>query len=98
MTKKQRNRKLVAQNKRNRLYNRRYSSTIRTLLKSFFFRRKNLVNSEEKNSVIQEMKTLNQNLSSLFDKAVNKNVIHKNKAARKKSKLVKVLKNLSSSI
>ena len=35
MTKKQRNRKLVTQNKRNRIINRRYISTIKTLTKLF---------------------------------------------------------------
>ena len=35
MNKKQRNRKLVTQNKRNRLINRRYTSTIKTLSKLF---------------------------------------------------------------
>ena len=35
MNKKQRNRKAVAQNKRNRMVNRRYSSTIHSLSKLF---------------------------------------------------------------
>lgn len=35
MNKKQRNRKLVLQNKRNRMINRRYTSTIKTLSKLF---------------------------------------------------------------
>ena len=36
MNKKQRNRKIVAQNNRNRLINRRYTSTIKTLSKIFW--------------------------------------------------------------
>jgi ribosomal protein S20 len=35
MNKKQKNRKLIAQNKRNRMVNRRYTSTIKTLSKLF---------------------------------------------------------------
>ena len=35
MSKKQENRKLIAQNKRNRIINKRYTSTIKTLSKLF---------------------------------------------------------------
>ena len=45
MNKKQRNRKLVTQNKRNRLINRRYTSTIKTLSKLFTTKIKNLKTS-----------------------------------------------------
>ena len=38
MNKKQRNRKTVAQNKRNRVINRRYVSTIKTLSKNIPFK------------------------------------------------------------
>ena len=40
MSKKQKNRKIVAQNKRNRLSNKHYSSTIKTLLKLFLIKMK----------------------------------------------------------
>jgi small subunit ribosomal protein S20 len=92
MNKKQRNRKLVAQNKRNRMINRRYSSTIKSLFKLFLAKNKNfdpiLAESKEK-QVIQFI--VNQ-LTSLIDKATKKNVIHKNNAARKKSKILKKIK------
>lgn len=80
MNKKQRNRKIVAQNNRNRLINRRYTSTIKTLSKIFW---KKIKEKEEK---LQIQKIVN-NLYSIFDKAVKKGIVHKNTAARKKSKV-----------
>ena len=91
MNKKQRNRKVVTQNKRNRLINRRYTSTIKTLSKLFTSKIKSLVTSnttsEEVPTLKVETKKLVKNLYSMIDKAVKKGVIHKNKAARKKSKI-----------
>jgi|MesohylFT_1024984.scaffolds.fasta_scaffold01538_2 small subunit ribosomal protein S20 len=90
MNKKQRNRKTVAQNKRNRVMNRRYTSTIKTLSK-IFLRKINIFetekNLENQTQLKKETKNLINNLYSVIDKAVKKNVIHKNRAARKKSKL-----------
>ena len=80
MNKKQRNRKIVAQNNRNRLINRRYTSTIKTLSKIFWKKIK------EKSQKSEVQKILN-NLYSIFDKAVKKGIIHRNNAARKKSKV-----------
>jgi small subunit ribosomal protein S20 len=80
MNKKQRNRKIVAQNNRNRLINRRYTSTIKTLSKIFWKKIK------EKDEKISVQKIVN-NLYSIFDKAVKKGIVHKNTAARKKSKV-----------
>jgi small subunit ribosomal protein S20 len=69
--------------KRNRLQNRYYQSSVRTLTKVF------LNNLETyKNSQDPEIKeTLKKNISSVYsliDKGTKKNVFHKNKAARKK--------------
>jgi small subunit ribosomal protein S20 len=80
MNKKQRNRKIVAQNNRNRLINRRYTSTIKTLSKIFWKKIK------EKDEKVQIQKIVS-NLYSIFDKAVKKGIVHKNTAARKKSKV-----------
>ena len=96
MNKKQRNRKLVTQNKRNRMINRRYSSTIKTLSKLFMSKVKssstNLQqNEEEKSKLKTETKTLVNKVYSIIDKAVKKGVIHRNTAARKKSRIVKML-------
>ena len=77
--------------KRNRLKNRYYKSSIRTLVKMFF---QNLeiykVSKDPK-----EKKKLQKILSSVYsmlDKGTKKNVYHKNTASRKKSKLATYLK------
>lgn len=91
MNKKQRNRKIVKQNKRNRIINRRYSSTIKTLSKLFLTKVKNLsIEGEEKTKIKAETKNILQNLYSIIDKAVKKGVIHKNTGARKKSRVGKI--------
>lgn len=94
MNKKQRNRKLVTQNKRNRMVNRRYTSTIKTLSKLFILKIKNVspnLQAEEKSKLKTETKTLVNKVYSIIDKAVKKGVIHKNTAARKKSRIGKML-------
>jgi small subunit ribosomal protein S20 len=92
MNKKQRNRKIVKQNKRNRIVNRRYSSTIKTLSKLFTTKVKSLgAESADKTLIQGETKKVMTNLYSIIDKAVKKGVIHKNTAARKKSRVAKML-------
>lgn len=87
MNKKQKNRKDVAQNKRNRIKNRRYKSTIKTLFKIFGKKVKEINENGQNDQHIQELSLIKAKLHSFIDKAVNKNVIHKNNAARKKRKL-----------
>ena len=97
MNKKQKNRKLVTQNKRNRMINRRYSSTIKSLSKLFTSKVKASVNSlEEEEKVKVKSETINivNKVYSIIVKAVKKGVIHKNTAARKKSKIGKMLGNM----
>ena len=83
--------KRVKINERNRLQNRFYKSSVRTLIKIFF---KNLEvykasqNLEDKEKV---KKVLNS-VYSLIDKGIKKKVFHKNAAARKKAKLAASLK------
>ena len=78
-------------NKRNRLENRFYKSSVRTLIKVFF---KDLEtykiskNSEDK----ENLKKILSSIYSLIDKGTKKNVFHKNAAARKKAKLAAYLK------
>ena len=78
-------------NKRNRLRNRFYKSSVRTLIKVFL---KDLeVYKVSKNP--EDKKKLEKILSSVYrliDKGTKKNVFHKNTAARKKSKLAAYLK------
>ena len=71
---------------RNRLINKSYKSTVKTLTK------KTLVNCENyKNNPNEEnknlLKTSLNEAFSVIDKAVKKNVLHKNNGANKKSKI-----------
>jgi small subunit ribosomal protein S20 len=111
MNKKQRNRKAIKKIKRNRMINKRYSSTVKTLLK-YFSNKIKIINDTEtisssstlngenfdqnqiKEKKKQEIFTILKNLYSMIDKATKKSVIHKNTAARKKSRIA----NLYSSI
>ncbi len=82
---------LVAE--RNRQVNKSYKSTVRTLIK------KTIVNCEkykkEPNTENQELINTSLNKAySLIDKAVKKNVLHKNNGANKKSRLNSVVKNV----
>ena len=77
---------------RNRLINKSYNSTVRTLTK------KTLVNCEkykqEPNSDNKDLVLSSVNEAfSLIDKAVKKNVLHKNNGANKKSRINKLVKN-----
>jgi small subunit ribosomal protein S20 len=93
MNKKQKNRKLVKQNKRNKIVNRRYSSTIKNLLKLVKSKIKILtLNPENQTLLKSEIQNLVNSLYSIIDKAVKKGVIHKNNAARKKSKIYQISK------
>ena len=98
MNKKQRNRKIVTQNNRNRLINRRYTSTIKTLSKLFIIKIKALnsstLKSEDSSGIKLETVKLVKNLYSMIDKATKKGVFHKNRAARKKSKIGLMSKQL----
>lgn len=97
MSKKQENRKLITQNKRNKIINKRYTSTIKTLTKLFNSKIKSFnleTNIEQKNQLKSETFIVIKNLYSIIDKAVKKTVIHKNTAARKKSKFGKVFSKI----
>jgi len=93
MNKKQRNKKNVLQNKRNSTINKRYISTIKTLFKILKSQKTEAkIDEKENNTLINKTKILN-NLYSIIDKAVKKNVIHKNAGARQKAKGFILLKN-----
>jgi small subunit ribosomal protein S20 len=96
MNKKQRNRKTVTQNKRNRMINRRYSSTVRSLSKLFISKVKvaNEANKDTKENAKLEVKNLINKLFSIIDKSVKKGVIHKNNAARRKSAISSISSQL----
>ena len=81
---------------RNRLVNKSYKSTVKTLTK------KTLVNCEkykqDPNSENKNLVELSLNEAfSLIDKAVKKNILHKNNGANKKSRINKLVKNFLTS-
>ena len=81
---------------RNRLVNKSYKSTVKTLTK------KTLNNCEkykqEPNSDNKKLVQLSVNEAfSLIDKAVKKNILHKNNGANKKSRINKLVKNFLTS-
>ena len=76
---------------RNRLVNKSYKSTVRTLTK------KTIINCEnykkDPSSDNKDLVELSLNKTfSLIDKAVKKNVLHKNNGANKKSRINKFVK------
>jgi small subunit ribosomal protein S20 len=77
--------------KRNRFRNRFYQSSVRTLIKAFLMDLETYPASKD----LENKEKLTKKLSSIYsviDKATKKNVLHKNKAARKKSQLAAQLK------
>jgi len=97
MSKKQENKKIITKNKRNKIINKRYTSTIKTLSKLFNIKIKSLgieTNTDTKEKLKGETFVVIKNLYSIIDKAVKKSVIHKNTAARKKSKFGKLFSKL----
>jgi small subunit ribosomal protein S20 len=72
---------------RNRMRNKIYKSSIKTSIKKYLYNLDNISLFSEKDILL--------NLSLVYqkiDKAVKRGVLHKNKAARKKAKLVKIMK------
>ncbi len=77
---------------RNRLMNKSYKSTVRTLTKKTLencAKYKKEPNDNNKNLVITSL----SKAFSLIDKAVKKNVLHKNNGANKKSKINNYVKS-----
>ena len=75
------------------MINRRYSSTIKSLSKLFLSKVKISISNleeEEKSKVKAEKVNIVNKVYSIIDKAVKKGVIHKNTAARKKSRIGKM--------
>ena len=76
--------KRIEINERNRLRNRYYKSSVRTLIKAFFKDLevyKNLQDPKDK----EKLKKNLSSVYSLIDKGTKKNIFHKNAAARKKA-------------
>lgn len=83
--------KRIDTNKRNRLRNRFYKSSLKTLIKKFL---KELSLSKESGNIddMEKVQKTFNSIYSLIDKATKKNVLHKNNAARKKAQLIGHLK------
>jgi small subunit ribosomal protein S20 len=83
--------KRIEINRRNRLRNRFYKSSVRTLIKVFF---KDLeIYKVSQNLEDQEkVKKILSSVYSLIDKGTKKNVFHKNAAAKKKARLAAYFK------
>lgn len=75
--------KRMRQDAKRRLHNRQLRSQMRTLIK-------NVLRQEEKEAAEQQL----QRAVSYLDKMALRGIIHKNKAANKKSQLVKFVNNL----
>nr|YP_010472359.1 ribosomal protein S20 [Pleurosigma intermedium]UVG41970.1 ribosomal protein S20 [Pleurosigma intermedium] len=83
--------KRILINERNRLKNRLYKSSVRTLTKSFLKYLEVYKSSKSLEDKEKVKKTLNS-IYSLIDKGTKRNIFHKNTAARKKAQLVSYLK------
>jgi small subunit ribosomal protein S20 len=78
--------KRIRQNKKRRLYNRKYRNRARTLVKQ--------ATNEIENENLEEAMAVTKQAIRDLDKAVSRGVIHKNNAARRKSRLMKKLARL----
>ena len=85
--------KRIEINKRNRLRNRYYKTSVRTLIK-LFFKDLELYKVSQANEGKENLKKILSSIYSLLDKGTKKNIFHKNTAARKKSKLAAYLKEI----
>ena len=83
--------KRIKVNKRNKLQNRYYKTSVRTLIRHFYKILELQKVSPEITSKTELEKLLNS-IYSLLDKGKKRNVFHKNRVARQKSKLAFYLK------
>ena len=88
-TKSAKKRILVAE--RNRQSNRTYKSTVKTLIKKTIISCENYKKDPNADNEKLVTESLNQ-AYSLIDKAVKKNVLHKNNGANKKSRINNLVK------
>ena len=79
-------RKRIGINERNRLRNRYYKTSVRTLTK-LFFKNLKLVENGQNSESKEKLQTILNSIYSFLDKGTKKNVFHKNTAARQKARL-----------
>ena len=82
--------KRIETNKRNRLTNRYYKTSVRTLTK-LFFKNLELTKNEQTPESKEKLQTILNSIYSFLDKGTKKNIFHKNTAARKKARLASSL-------
>ncbi len=82
--------KRIKISKRNRLINRYYKTSVRTLIKLFLKNLKLSKNNQTPESR-EKLKTILNSIYSFLDKGTKKKVFHKNTAARQKSRLANKL-------
>ncbi len=83
--------KRIEINERNRLRNRFYKSSVKTLIKGFL-KDLEIYRTSKNPKEKEKLQKLLGAVYSLIDKGTKKNVFHKNAASRKKSKLAAYLK------
>lgn len=99
MNKKQKNKKTILQNNRNKILNRYYSSRIKSLskfLKLLFnnYTIKSIDSIKTKALSKTQIINISNKYYSILDKAVKKKIIHIKNASSKKSKCAKIIKFL----
>jgi small subunit ribosomal protein S20 len=85
--------KRIQISERNRLQNRLYKSSVRTLTK-VFLKDLEIYKDSQDPKIKEKLKKHLSSVYSLIDKGTKKNVFHKNTAARKKSQLAGYLKSI----
>nr|YP_010207815.1 ribosomal protein S20 [Pseudo-nitzschia delicatissima]UBA14828.1 ribosomal protein S20 [Pseudo-nitzschia delicatissima] len=83
-------RKRIETNERNRITNRYYKTSVRTLTKLFL---KTLEDQTPESK--EKLQTILNSIYSFLDKGTKKNVFHKNTAARQKARLASRLSAVS---
>lgn len=84
--------KRIRTHERNRLQNRLYKSSVRTLTKRFL-KDLEIYKDSKKPEEKEKLTKMLGSVYSLIDKATKKNVYHRNTAARKKAQLAAYLKS-----
>ena len=84
--------KRIGTNKRNRLRNKYYKTSVRTLIK-LFFKNLELYKISKSPEEQQYLREILSSIYSMMDKGTKKNIFHKNTTSRKKAKLAAYLKN-----
>ena len=82
--------KRIKISKRNRLRNRYYKTSVRTLTK-LFLKNLKLSKTEQTPESKEKLKTILNSIYSFLDKGTKKKVFHRNTAARQKSRLANKL-------